>query len=1329
MINAEINIKYKHYIEGNPRIKDSRLISALLFLIILKYKSLLINYEKMNKNEKEEEFIFKKSIIKDIFNKFIDLSQKEILFMAKNINKVKEDKKMDIIIDKEELKSKIFKDYNKNYYKYLLDQIIKNKNINIKNIKEDIEKKFIQEDNAKNINNVNFLKNLNINDINNGLKNNKKEKKRKDSYGYYNEDKEEDLEIKNIIPLTKKKSSKNLIKALNNNIEDNKKENNIHFFNSYDFENTKYPILCTKRDLILIKFGHVYYKDYFNDNKFRKMKKLFLYRNSPDDEDNNYYGFQKLMKNKYPYVVKNYTNNSYYYPRVFYRPYTKFFENKYFPISHSYFEKEINNNHDYKIFNLKYGHGLLNQYNFKLFRISNDTNEDYWNIMDVSLNSSLSNGSGDKIDNASAISNEEYEKTLKLYEKRNNKPLKSFHKSNKNLLIANLGAIKEENIPIKNNIRSKFHKKSTKKRLTISCKSNPEVNIFNSSKKVLNNLFECELISPKNVKYGLISLNNKNFFIFQVDTKFKADRYETEKKYLISSSYTDLEQEEKQIIIPYNQIFQIIFRKFIFFNQAFELFLYNGKSYFFNLYQEEIRNKFMKKLKEKLIVKNDKCDIIEDSNEYFNKKKYLNLWLEGKKTTLEYLLLINKFSNRSYNFLSQYLVMPWLLTDFNDIYNVKNYRNMSFPISAQTQQSLDNITTTYNYQSDSEYRCYFPMLYSTSMHINNYLLRCYPYTNNQIKCQNGKFEEPARQIDNIQTQCTIFKQMYDATMELIPEFYFIPEIFLNMNFCCFGKSQRKNKSFLINNIKLGEGFKSILELIVYHQNNLNSEYFSSQINKWIDNIFGENQITDKKNVFNSFPQECYEKYVREEINQKLKELNLKKENLKNLRESNFKIKNEPINNNNIITNTDAKSISKTKIIGEIKNLLMKAYFYGQCPSQLFTKSHPCYCKKSDLKKYSLSNIDNLQLILKNDYIKIDDSDFLYIKESYNGNYLYILTDNNLFVYNKLLKIQSNLSLYNIDQIYPPFSFSYNTNIKNTLKTQYMYKYLIFEVFECKCFFMAGFLDNSFRIYSKEKDKNIMYSIYTESKVTCIKKITNSNSFFTGHKNGKIIKWDYTFNDKDNLKKDRLIPINVYRKKTIYGHNTFVKIIEINIKFNVVISVGKDEIIYIRKLFDLELLNYIKFNKIKNRIIDINFHNQFIILTVFKQIKQTVFIYIYSLNGMKLGKLAEQIKMPISIISELDEVFIFGALNMYLVKTSLKEKTSLLSITNNLIPSYYEGGKGDNSNNEEEKDKSYKFNEDLNNVTPISYFYDTKNHVLFCLFANGRLHRINIIRNI
>ena len=35
------------------------------------------------------------------------------------------------------------------------------------------------------------------------------------------------------------------------------------------------------------------------------------------------------------------------------------------------------------------------------------------------------------------------------------------------------------------------------------------------------------------------------------------------------------------------------------------------------------------------------------------------------------------------------------------------------------------------------------MYYSTSMNINNYLLRFYPYIKNQIKFQSGKFEKPS----------------------------------------------------------------------------------------------------------------------------------------------------------------------------------------------------------------------------------------------------------------------------------------------------------------------------------------------------------------------------------------------------------------------------------------------------------------------------------------------------------------------------------------------------------------------------------------------------------
>ena len=47
---------------------------------------------------------------------------------------------------------------------------------------------------------------------------------------------------------------------------------------------------------------------------------------------------------------------------------------------------------------------------------------------------------------------------------------------------------------------------------------------------------------------------------------------------------------------------------------------------------------------------------------------------------------------------------------------------------------------------------------------------------------------------------------------------------------------------------------------------------------------------------------------------------------------------------------------------------------------------------------------------------------------------------------------------------------------------------------------------------------------------------------------------------------------------------------------------------------------------------------------------------------------------------------------------------------------------------EDNDISYTFNSDLQKNDPISYFYDVKNRVLFCLFSNGFLYRINFVKN-
>ena len=125
--------------------------------------------------------------------------------------------------------------------------------------------------------------------------------------------------------------------------------------------------------------------------------------------------------------------------------------------------------------------------------------------------------------------------------------------------------------------------------------------------------------------------------------------------------------------------------------------------------------------------------------------------------------------------------------------------------------------------------------------------------------------------------------------------------------------------------------------------------------------------------------------------------------------------------------------------------------------------------------------------------------------------------------------------------------------------------------DCKYFFIGGYMDNSLRIYTKEKDKEIMNSVYVETQIRCIRNSHNEQTFFTGHENGKIMKWRYDINSDNNQ-------INIKKVNSLRCHGSSIKMLELNEKFECIVSIDNDEIVFIRKMYDFELLSYIKFNK-------------------------------------------------------------------------------------------------------------------------------------------------------
>ena len=114
---------------------------------------------------------------------------------------------------------------------------------------------------------------------------------------------------------------------------------------------------------------------------------------------------------------------------------------------------------------------------------------------------------------------------------------------------------------------------------------------------------------------------------------------------------------EKTIIMEYSDIKEVVNRTFFYSWISLEIFLKDGKSYLFNLFNEETNADVFELLKQK------KIPIIRKISEYFKKEEFSKKWKEGKIPTFDYLLLLNKYSSRTYNDPNQYPIMPWLFLE------------------------------------------------------------------------------------------------------------------------------------------------------------------------------------------------------------------------------------------------------------------------------------------------------------------------------------------------------------------------------------------------------------------------------------------------------------------------------------------------------------------------------------------------------------------------------------------------------------------------------------------------------------------------------------------
>ena len=502
--------------------------------------------------------------------------------------------------------------------------------------------------------------------------------------------------------------------------------------------------------------------------------------------------------------------------------------------------------------------------------------------------------------------------------------------------------------------------------------------IDNNNKDIYFNE-ECEVISKTNIIAGNLILNDK-FIYFKNNNEIKS-QYGKNLKYLFCSMIDDIKIKDKIILIKIKEIQEIISRRYIYDYRAIEIFLKDGKSYYFNLYSPINVNSFFEKI-EKMKSEENNFEIIKNPIKYFEEKRYQDIWYSNQLSTYQYLLYVNKFSGRSYNDINQYPIFPWLFLESSLGSHKKEeklpiFRELYYPISVKKEEDIIDAISFFeaNMEEKPNHPCHYRLHYSTSGYLLSFLVRMSPFTEEQIRFQNNQFDSPSRQVHAIDEILTILSSSHD-NRELIPEYFTTMEFFLNANYVNFGF--RLNDKVMINDVQSPKHYlNTICQYIFYNRLILNLKipfkeinkdaYFEEElrINDWIDLIFGVRQWDEKpkKDKLNLFGKYCYRQNV---------------------------------NFDKILEKYAQKEYDNKTIISKIESKKARIINFGQCPEVLFKTKHKESIlsaseeeiNKDEMEIIATNNID-LTIYEKKKNIKLNIVTFWLTNNNIN-EYLYFL---------------------------------------------------------------------------------------------------------------------------------------------------------------------------------------------------------------------------------------------------------------------------------------------------------------------------------------------------
>ena len=735
---------------------------------------------------------------------------------------------------------------------------------------------------------------------------------------------------------------------------------------------------------------------------------------------------------------------------------------------------------------------------------------------------------------------------------------------------------------------------------------------------------ECELLSNTLIVFGKLIIS-QGYILFVNKNK----PTEINEHYLFGSDEVEDTEHKKQVLIPFIHLEEAIMRRFLYMNQAIEFFTKNGKSYFFNLYTEDTAQVLFDQLEKVKKEDNNKeidFTVIREPKKYFIEKNFTSDWKTEKIDNLQYLLIINKFAGRTYNDSNQYPVLPWItLINKNENGIPFTIRNFKYPISVQSPELRKEAQSSYeNSKEDTKYPCHFRLHYSTWAYVILYLARLSPFTENQIKLQNGKFENPNRQFSSFSELFDILESNFD-NRELIPEMYMFCEYFYNINKSDFGF--RSADKLLVNNIFKPPGFPTPFEFVLKSRMLFNSERIIKKINLWINNVFGYYQNVKEESRCNMYSKYCYsdnvhlldkkKKYEKNELSMEDIFMKFKAKKIRILSFGQTPLKLFDQEQKEWTLEEQVTQYSKDEMYS-VSNVLheggTQTYKYDESV-QIVYFNYTTDKNKIFLLKKVKSNQKKTHLNTPNLYYELD------VRELSDLNHSTTIRLNKIKIFKKTvvasIALQKGMKLNEVSQTNS--SINSQGDLEKTNFVFYFHpKYTLFDLYDGEFFVTARNYNNTIIIYSTQKDKKIIKTIITGSFVSSVYPISTTR-FISGHKNGKLIEWEIIFEEvelKRKKKEKRLKYVKPIRDILAHENCFVISILYIQ-THNLLVTSGEDGNVYIRKYYDFELINVIALNKSIGICKEIFFSNNDVFyLSLINKDKATN-LASYTINGIQM----------------------------------------------------------------------------------------------------------------